>query len=183
MAQKFVGHADPYFRIHTLSTGDSFLADSTPTEPPPLETRISSMLWQWRFADPVEREAFNWRELGLLLEFWMPFSQIEFTRKKGIWCDGVFSLSLSIFDLSRTAFTVKGCGYFPNHLALFWIDFLYRQRRDLATETISFRWGYTGTRDRRTDNDPDQLLALCPDELYHWPVAVELTPLVEDTTG
>ena len=113
-----------------------------------------------------------------MLEFWMPFSEIEFTRKLGTWCDGIPLLHVA--DLNRTAFTIAGVGYFPHELSPFELGFYYKNRRDLATTKITFLFGmHDGAGHLRTfatTKDPNTILSQRPTDVRDWAVAVELTP-------
>ena len=50
-----------------------------------------------------------------MLDFWFPFSDIELTRKLGIWCDGVPILEIKPLD--RVSFQITGVGHFPHDFA------------------------------------------------------------------
>ncbi len=56
-------------------------------------------------------------ELASLIEYWFPFSDIEFTRRRGIGCDGVLLVEIS--ELDRTTFLISGVGFFPQELQPF----------------------------------------------------------------
>lgn len=108
----------------------------------------------------------------------MPFSQIEFTRKLGTWCDGVTELNL--FDLGRTAFLIVGVGTFPDALSPFELEFYYKKRRDLMTTRIVFRFGMLDSdwqlRKFPPTKSAENLLSQRPSHAKDWAVAVELTP-------
>jgi len=145
----------------------------------PLEARISEILWRWRFTDRGSREQLlSDSELPSLLEYWFPFHEIPYTRKLGTWCDGIALLTVK--DLSRTAFTVYGAGYFPYAFSPFSLDFHYRNRRDLLTTRIVLRFGFAG-RDGglhtfRNNVSYREVLSKWPRDIHEWAVAVELTP-------
>ena len=83
-----------------------------------IETKIAARLWEWKFAEPMQRHSIILdSELATLLEFWFPFSEIEHTRQLGTWCDGVPLLRVD--QLDRVRFSVSGVGYFPHQLAAF----------------------------------------------------------------
>ena len=65
-----------------------------------------------------------------MFEFWFPFSEIEFTRKRKIWCDGV--LHLEVQELNPVSFLIAGIGYFPRSISPFEIEFSFHSnsRRD-----------------------------------------------------
>lgn len=113
-----------------------------------------------------------------MLEYWMPFSEIEYTRKLDIWCDGIPLLHVA--DLNRTAFTITGVGYFPHELSPFELEFHYQNRRDLSTAKVTLRFGMldgTGRlRTFATNKDPSTILGQLPQHVLDWAVAVELTP-------
>ena len=144
-----------------------------------LESRISAALWDWRFTDTANREqVIADSDLALMFEFWMPFSEIEYTRKLGTWCDGIPLLHVS--NRNRTAFNVTGVGYFPDEFAPFEHEFHFANRRDLVTTKIIFKWGmldgHSHLRTFGTSKDPSTVYAQRPQLVQQWAVAVELTP-------
>ena len=116
--------------------------------------------------------------LALILEYWFPFSDIEYTRKLGTWCDGIPLLTVA--DISRTAFSVAGVGNFPHDLSPFELDFYYDKRRDLHTAKIQFGFGMPDGRGGLLtfglNKDPGTILRGRPCDVQQWAVAVELTP-------
>lgn len=113
-----------------------------------------------------------------MLEFWMPFAEIEFTRKLGTWCDGIPLLRVA--DLHRTAFTITGVGYFPHQLSPFELEFHYEHRRDLITTKVLFWFGILDGGGQLctfpATKDPNTILSQRPKHVKDWAVAVELTP-------
>ena len=113
-----------------------------------------------------------------MLEFWMPFSKIEVTRKLGTWCDGI--VLLTVADIHRTAFLLTGVDYFPNDLSPFELEFHFRNRRDFVTTAIRFRFGMLdhngGLYTCEMHSNVEAILAQRPQNLQDWAVAVELTP-------
>ncbi|GAB4162315.1 MAG: hypothetical protein Tsb009_39340 [Planctomycetaceae bacterium] len=151
------------------------MQDSTTT----IESRIATALWDWRFANAADREKLIAdSQLASMLEYWMPFSQIEFTRKLDIWCDGIPLLQVA--DLNRTAFTITGVGYFPHDFSPFKLEFYFKNRRDLATLRITFRFGILDDngqlRTFEMNKDPNLVISKLPVRIQDWAVAVELTP-------
>jgi len=108
----------------------------------------------------------------------MPFSEIEYTRRLGTWCDGIPLLNIE--DIHRTAFRVSGVGTFPFELLPFEIDFYYKNRRDLHTSMIFFRFGSLVVRACKqgfnNNRNVQTIYEQRPRELHEWAVAVELTP-------
>lgn len=149
---------------------------------PSLETRISALLWDWRFAVDHQQTAANQRdaitaEIAGHLEYWMPFTQIPMMQRHQAWCDGIPLLHIS--DLSRTSFFMVGAGYFPTDFAAFEIEFHYARRRDLHTSRIILRWGRADGRGKLITTcyaDTQHVIDTRPAELSQWAVAVELTP-------
>jgi len=88
---------------------------------------------------------------------------------------------LTVSDISRTAFSIAGVGNFPDQSSPFEIDFYYKNRRDLQTTKILFRFGildfYSSLRTFSYDANPTKILAKRPTSVEDWAVAVELTPL------
>lgn len=114
-----------------------------------------------------------------MLEYWMRFSEIEYTRNLGTWCDGIPLLTVA--DINRTAFAVAGVGYFPDDLSLFEVNFYYKRRRDLHTERIEFRFGLLDSSGSLLTFSPHKVPAVImkwqTSDDRHWAVEVELTPL------
>ncbi len=78
-----------------------------------LEYRIATVLWQWKFAKRDQRDALLVEsDFPSLLEFWFPFSSIEFTRERGIWCDGVPLFEIQPLD--RLSISIVGVGIFQS---------------------------------------------------------------------
>ncbi len=110
-----------------------------------------------------------------MLEYWIPFSKIEYTHSLGIWCDGIPLLTVA--SIHRTAFLVVGVGYFPDALSPFELEFHYKHRRDLYTTKVVFRFGIASGRSFSRHEDPNIILMHRPRVDQQWAVAVELTPL------
>ena len=108
----------------------------------------------------------------------MPFSEIEYTRKLGTWCDGIPLLHVA--DLNRTAFTIKGVGHFPHELSPFGLGFYYKNRRDFKTTKITLQFGmldhFGELSTFAMNKDPGIIHSQRPRQLRDWAVAVELTP-------
>ena len=68
-------------------------ADQIESHSDPLEIAITTELWRWAFLPLKERKDVTaiGSELCANLEFYLcgAFHLIEFTRSRGIWCDGV----------------------------------------------------------------------------------------------
>lgn len=113
-----------------------------------------------------------------MLEFWLPFEQIEYSRNLGIWCDGIRFLQVA--NINRTAFSVSGVGYFPDQLSPFELGFYYKNRRDLLTTKVTFLFGMLDCdghlRMFPQSLDIGAIHAQRPRRISDWAVAVELTP-------
>ena len=70
-------------------------------------------MWQWAFRNNEVRSSRTKSacELPTALEYYLgrAFELIEFTRSRGIWCDGV--LELSIARINRLGFLLSGVAY------------------------------------------------------------------------
>ena len=135
------------------------------------------MLWEWHFADKdVKPRLITESQLAVMLSYWFPFSDIEFTRKRGTWCDGIPLLQVSKVD--RTTFAMIGVGYFPYQLSPFELYFHYKHRRDLATTKIELRFGVPDSMGNLAHGgrSPEGVLLRRPREIEQWAVAVELEP-------
>jgi len=139
------------------------------------------MLWNWKFADKRDRDEITCSTSNLLtfIEFYLPFDQIGYTRKLGIWCDGI--LQLSIDQLDRCGFLIAGVGYFPNQLAPFELEFHFANRRDLAPQRIILRFAELGHKDEirwhENEKNAEIIFSQRPSLSKDWAVAVELTPI------
>jgi hypothetical protein len=151
-------------------------------ESDPLETRIASELWQWAFLSPGERREVTANGSGLcvMVEFYLSgvFQLVEFTRSRGIWCDGVFELSIR--QIGRRAFVIAGIAYGPSRLAPFEIEFYFDRRRSEQPVRAIVRFGACekdGEIHWHTNrNRAAAILAKRPKCDQEWAVAVELTP-------
>ncbi len=147
----------------------------------PLEAAIAAELWRWAFAPQEVRVdiAAVQSELSTKLEFYLcgAFQLIDFTRSRGIWCDGV--IELSIMKISRCSFLTVGAAYAPTHLAPFEIEFHFGRRRDHVPLRTIIRFGkrgpdseiqwYANTKNAAT------IVANRPQYDRDWAIAVELT--------
>ena len=146
-----------------------------------LETAIANELWRWAFLPHGARSETTVRsELSVWLEFYLcgAFHLIDFTRSRGIWCDGI--IELSIARINRRAFLITGVAYAPNELAPFEIEFHFARRRDHEPARTIIRFGeldpdgeikwHTNAKDAAT------IVANRPQIDRDWAVAVELTP-------
>ena len=143
-----------------------------------LETQMASVLWRWKFAEHDERDAIlSDSKFASMLEFWFPFSDIEFTRTRGIWCDGV--PLLEIIELNPASFLIFGVGYFPHDLTPFELEFHFNSRRELQPDSIILRFGLLdhngGLRLIGHHKHPTYIMNLRPKTNSEWAVAVELT--------
>ena len=142
-----------------------------------IESRIASILWRWKFTDAIERDAMIAdSKLATLLEFWFPFSEIEYTKLRGTWCDGITLMVIT--EIDRTTFRIAGVGYFPRELTPFELDFDFHNRRDLTPQAIILRLGNI-SHERHQTSGPSKhsqyILDSRPKHNSDWAVAVELT--------
>lgn len=152
--------------------------DNESTDQVSLDTKISAVLWRWRFADPTEQgQVIADSDLAAMLEYWFPFSEIPFTRQLGTWCDGIPLLTVSL--INRTTFLIIGIGYFPYEFSPFELWFHFPHRRSLQPRMIELRFGILDGEGNllsySTSRDPSEVLAKRPVSLQQWAVAVELT--------
>ena len=143
-----------------------------------LESQIATTLWRWKFAEHDERDSIlSDSKFASMLEFWFPFSDIEFTRKRGIWCDGVPLLEIK--ELNRASFLISGVGYFPHDFTPFEVEFHFNNRRDLKPDLVVFRFGLLdhdgALRLIRNNRHPSHIMHLRPKTNSEWAIAVELT--------
>ncbi len=143
-----------------------------------LESLIATILWRWKFAAPDERDSvLADSELATIIEFWFPFSDIEFTRKRGVWCDGVPILEIRPID--RVSFKITGVGHFPHDFSPFELEFHFINRRDVIPRSVILRFGLlTPSGDLRLigyNKHSSHVMNLRPKTNSEWAVAVELT--------
>lgn len=114
-----------------------------------------------------------------MIEYWFPFSAIEFTRRLGTWCDGIPLLKISL--VNRTTFLVIGVGYFPYQFSPFELCFRFPHRRSLHPTVIELRFGNLDGDGKlvqySSNKDPEAILSKRPTTLDQWAVAVELTEI------
>lgn len=162
--------------FHMPSDREAAFADH---QQPKLEMQIAEVLWRWKFAADADRDQLVRDEkLKSLIEYWFPFSAIEFTRSHGLWCDGIPHLEIK--EIDRTSLGVVGVGCFPIKFAPFEIDFYFKNRRDLAPQSIILRFGlldHQGELRMIGHQNHSQTLSLRPRENSDWAVAVELTEI------
>ena len=141
-----------------------------------IESRIASIIWQWKFVEPDKRDALIAESrLASLLEFWFPCSELDYTRKRNAWCDGIPLMELSY--INRTSFLIVGVGYFPYQLAAFEIEFHFEKRRDKLPRTIVLRLDRIKHIDYQcifNNKHPENLLNVRPQTNKDWALAVEL---------
>ena len=147
-----------------------------------IEPKIAAFLWRWSTADAAGRNSIATSpDLGSLLEYWFPFSDIEFTRKRNIWCDGI--LLVEITELNFRSFCIAGVGYFPQVLELFEIEFHFENQRDPVPRSCVLRFGLPdgqGELQPLGHKHPGYIIGLRPKTNSEWAVAVELT---DDSSG
>jgi len=154
-------------------------------EPCSTEARIGAELWRWAFADAEERAAIaapRW-QLPLLIEFYLSglFQEIEYTRRLGLWCDGVPELSVSQID--RRTFRIAGvadCCNSSYFLAPFELEFHFEARRGQIPFRVILRFGEReGNREIHRHTNRSKIAMILANRPCHnrdWAVAVELTP-------
>ncbi len=156
--------------------------ETKPQESDTLEQSIAGELWRWAFESPKAQADITAVRSSLLvaLEFYLcgAFHLIDFTRARGIWCDGVIELAISRLD--RQAFLLSGVGYFPNELAPFEIEFHFARRRDRQPTRTIIRLGWADSegeiRWKTKKRNVSGISTSHPTSLKDWAVAVEVTP-------
>lgn len=151
-------------------------------QPDPIETAIARELWRWAFLPPQARSEVTaaGSELSLMLEFYLcgAFQLVDFTRSRGIWCDGV--IELSIHRINRRAFVIYGVAYSPTNLAPFEMELHFSRRRDHDPLRTIIRFGEldpVGEIQWHTnEKHVATIVANRPRSDPDWAVAVELTP-------
>jgi hypothetical protein len=105
------------------------------------------------------------------------FHSVDFTRSRGIWCDGV--LQLSIARLHRLGLAISGVCYCPHELAPFELEFHFERRRDLVPLRTVLRFGDLGHGRNGAMHTSAKnavvIVANRPKRNQDWAVAVELT--------
>jgi hypothetical protein len=119
-------------------------------------------------------------ELSVAIEFYLcgVFQLVDFTRSRGIWCDGVVQLSIS--KINRCAFRLIGVAYAPNNLAPFEIEFHFARRRDHQPLRTIIRFAEADPNGEiqwhSNQKNAATILANRPHCDRNWAVAIELTP-------
>jgi hypothetical protein len=154
-------------------------ADSIQPNPDAIESRIATVLWNWKFADSAKRDAIiSDSKLATLLEYWFPFSDIECTRRLGTWCDGI--PLLHVHQIDRITFSISGVGYFPYQWAPFETEWKFQSRRDLVPQSVVLRLGTVTHENQQTTRHnkcPERIFSSRPTDNSDWMIAVELTEL------
>ncbi len=121
------------------------------------------------------------RPLSLLIEFYLSGffeHQIEFTRSRDIWCDGI--VGLRIERTSRLSIVVCGVAYCPHDWAPFELEFHFKRRRDIEPLKVVLKFGELNSGGEllthSRSKSPEAILARRPNLNRDWAVAVELTP-------
>ena len=143
-----------------------------------VEAQIAAELWRWQFAKSDARDSILCNsEFLLMFEFWFPFSEIEFTLKRKIWCDGV--LHLEVQELNPVSFLIAGIGCFPRSISPFEIEFHFTRIRDETPAFTVLRFGQLdekgGLRTFGHHTNYLSVMDLRPKTNLEWAVAVELT--------
>lgn len=156
---------------------ETSFADSTHPNNNTIESQISLILWRWKFADLHARDdLIAESRMAMLIEFWFPFTEIEYTMRRGTWCDGIPLFHIT--EIDRTTFQIAGVGYFPHQLAPFELDFHFLHRRDATPQAIILRLGHIlRERDQSCvrNKHPQLIFDSRPRSNSDWAVAVELT--------
>ena len=119
-----------------------------------------------------------------MIEFWFPFSEIEYTKQRGTWCDGITLLEIAAID--RTTFRMAGVGYFPRQLTPFEIDFDFLKRRDTTPQTIILRLGnvlHERQQSSGQNKHQQDIFDSRPKHNSDWAVAVELMDAGHEDAG
>jgi hypothetical protein len=141
----------------------------------PLEARISELLWSWASGSDGEDQRLtrNQGDLALAVEFYLcgVFQKVDYTRSRGIWCDGV--LDLFIENISACSFRLQAAAYCPHEIAPIEIEFHYKQLNQDQADRVVVRYGDS----RHPHKNPRPILRrhIRPTSNEDWLVAVELT--------
>jgi hypothetical protein len=149
-----------------------------------LEGSIAAELWRWAsLADDERAEIIaNQSKLAVDLEFWLcgAFHQIDFTRSRRIWCDGVIEIAVSQFD--DLSFRVVAAAYSPNVLAPVELEFYFAESTSTRPSKTILQFGFADW-DRAAQGrqnwrrDVRAMLENRPKTYQQWAVAVELTSI------
>jgi hypothetical protein len=133
-------------RLEGKAAEDRATSETQASGSDPIERAVAKQLWRWAFADDETRAEITAvrSDLTLCLEWHLGglFELIDFTRSRGVWCDGI--IEMSIRRLHRRAFLIVGASYSPNNLAPFEIEFHFARRRDLEPVLTVLRFGQRG---------------------------------------
>jgi hypothetical protein len=153
-----------------------------------LEGSISAELWRWVTLEPVAQaeitKARSRLADDLMCFLSRAFREIEFTRAKNIWCDGV--LGLLVFPLNQLSFRVVAAAFCPSALEPVELMFHYSETGGLKPLRIILRFGFAdevrGSRkssrsQKRKGFDAGAILDSLPETNQQWAVAVELTSI------
>lgn len=146
----------------------------------PNEAAIAEELWRWVFLPENERGQVTAHQarLRLIIEFQLCglFQLIEFTRSRGIWCDGV--LELSITRPRRLEFIIAGAAFCPYDMAPFELEYHSARRRDDQPSRTFLRFGdrrpSCGNGWQSNEKVACRIVANRPTDLADWAVAVEI---------
>lgn len=110
-----------------------------------------------------------------MLEYYLcgVFHLIDYTRSRGIWCDGI--VELSITKTTRLSFLIVAAAYCPNALAPIEIEFHFPARRSCHPACVLLRFNDPG--EGSNSRDAYMVLSRRPQLDRDWTVAVELTDL------
>lgn len=168
----------------SASTGGSFFPDSKPTGFDRIESRISGELWRWVTSEPSAQAEITapQSDLAIDVEYFLTyaFREIESTRARNLWCDGV--LRLLIFQLAPVSFRMVAAAFCPGALEPVELEFHYPEVGSLKPLRILLRFGFADE-DRtvrtlqRKGFDAGAILANLPPSKQEWAVAVELTSI------
>ena len=147
----------------------------------PLEATIASELWRWAFLPNEERDEITavTSKLSAAIEYHLcnAFHLVEFTRSRGIWCDGV--VELQIEKTKRCSFIIVGAAWCPNSLAPFELEFHFDRRRDPLPVRSIVRFGRVNNHKQLQSygqKSAAKIVATRPTTIQDWAIAVEMTP-------
>ena len=114
------------------------------------------------------------------LEYWLSciFPVIEFTKKHGIWCDGIALILIE--QIKSMQFRISGVGYFPDSYQPFELEFHFRSRKSDKPNNIYLRFGKLDGNNNLIDygleKHSENILNNRPTKIPDWAASVEVTP-------
>ncbi|MEN1681161.1 MAG: hypothetical protein AAGJ46_16360 [Planctomycetota bacterium] len=147
------------------------------------DPRIADQLWKWVLGDEQQRSELT-DDRSLLctcLEFYLCrlLEGLEYSRTRGLWCDGV--VGLSIEERGSLTIGVNGLAYAMQEqrrltMSPFDLAFTFDHSQSQVAIREVLHFGQLGRNGELTDT---KAYASVAEEGYPWAIKVELTPLNE----